>query len=501
LWTQPVDPIGTIAALDFLNQDESDLGVPHAAIRLTGAQRRGYGRGHERIPRAMRAASTAMPARRWSLQARRAAQFAACSALAWGAFRAERAEPPTLHALPQRLLPAPAAGTGRLALSGAAQLAPGLVSVEVIVRRNDTLDAIFRRLKLSLADLAELRSQGTIRPALDRLMPGETLQFQHRDDSLYGLQRDVSLTERLDVRRGSAGGLRADIVARPIERRATLTHGVIQSSLFEDGAAAGLAGPTILELARIFGWDIDFALDLRDGDEFVVHYERIYQDGRFLQDGDILAARFVNQGREHQAVRFRLPDGRARYYTPDGRSMEKAFLRAPLEFRRISSRFSLGRYHPILNRIRAHKGVDYAAPSGTPVRAAGDGTVRYRGWRGGYGNVIELQHGGGITTVYGHLSRFAAAAASGRAVRQGETIGYVGMTGLATGPHLHYEYRLNGQFRNPATVQLPESRPIEPALRGAFLLQTAPYLQALAPALVPPPTVAASMAPSAPASR
>ena len=441
-----------------------------------------------------------MAARRWPLQARHAVQLAACFALAWGAFRAERAEPPAVHTLSQRLLPAPGAATGPLALGGAAPLAPGLASVEVIVRRNDTLDAIFRRLQLSLSDLAELRSQGTIRPALDRLMPGETLRFQHRDGSLYGLQRDISLTERLDVRRASTG-LRADIVARPIERRATLTHGVIQASLFEDGAAAGLGDPTILELARIFGWDIDFVLDLRDGDEFVVHYERIYQDGRFLQDGDILAARFVNQGREHQAVRFRLPDGRTRYFTPDGRSMEKAFLRAPLEFRRISSRFSLGRYHPILNRIRAHKGVDYAAPSGTPVRAAGDGTVRYRGWRGGYGNVIELQHGGGITTVYGHLSRFAAAAASGRAVRQGEIIGYVGMTGLATGPHLHYEYRVNGQFRNPATVQLPEARPIEPELRGAFLLQTAPHLQALAPALVPQPTVAASMAPSAPASR
>jgi murein DD-endopeptidase MepM/ murein hydrolase activator NlpD len=446
-------------------------------------------------------AGGATPARRhWRLLLRRAAQFTACVLLAWGALRSAQDAPPSIGTLPQRLLPPGPGAAGLLAMSGAPQLAPGLASIEVIVRRNDTLDAIFRRLELDLGDLAALRTQASVRPALDRLMPGETLRFQHRDGSLYGLQRELSLTERLEISRAT-DGLRANIVARPIERRATLAHGVIHDSLFEDGAAAGLADPTILELARIFGWDIDFVLDLRDGDEFQVDYERIYQDGRYLQDGAILAARFVNQDRLYEAVRFVAPDGRTRYYTPDGRSMEKAFLRAPLEFRRVSSGFSLGRFHPILNRIRAHKGVDYAAPTGTPVRAAGDGVVRFRGWRGGYGNVIELQHGGSISTVYGHLSRFAAAAASGRTVRQGEIIGFVGMTGLATGPHLHYEYRVNGQFRNPATVKLPEATPIDPALRGAFLQQTAPYLQALAPALVPATEVAASVAPSTPATR
>jgi murein DD-endopeptidase MepM/ murein hydrolase activator NlpD len=431
---------------------------------------------------------------------RRGAQLLACALLAWGAFRDEVQAPPTIVTLPQRLLPAAGDRSALVAMSGAPQLAPGIASIEVIVRRNDTLDAIFRRLELDLADLAALRAQDEVRPALDRLMPGETLRLLHRDGSLYALQRELSLTERLEVRR-AADGLRANIVARPIERRATVARGVIHSSLFEDGAAAGLSDATILELARIFGWDIDFVLDLRDGDEFAVDYERIFQDGHYLQDGDILAARFVNQGREYQAVRFVAPDGRADYYTPDGRSVEKAFLRAPLEFRRVSSGFNLARFHPILNRIRAHKGIDYAAPTGTPVRAAGDGVVRFRGWRGGYGNVIELQHGGAITTVYGHLSRFAAAATTGRAVRQGEIIGYVGMTGLATGPHLHYEYRVNGVFRNPATVQLPEAKPIEPQWRGAFLQQTAPYLQALAPALVPEPEVAASIAASAPATR
>jgi len=426
-------------------------------------------------------------------------QGAACAVLAWGAVDAARDAHEPAQLLTQRLLPPPADHASLMALSGAPQLAPGLATIEVIVRRNDTLDAIFRRLALDLGDLASLRAQRDVRPALDRLIPGETLRFLHHEGSLYGLQRELSLTERLQVSR-APDGLRATIVPRPIERRPTLAHGVIHDSLFVDGDAAGLSDATIMELARVFGWDIDFVLDLREGDEFIVDFERIYQDGRYLQDGDILAARFVNQGRIYEAVRYVAPDGTSRYYTPDGRSMEKAFLRAPLEFRRVSSGFSLARFHPILNRIRAHKGVDYAAPTGTPVRAAGDGTVRFRGWRGGYGNVIELQHGAGITTVYGHLSRFAPTTVVGRPVRQGQVIGYVGMTGLATGPHLHYEYRVNGQFRNPATVHLPEARPIDPALRGDFLAQTAPRLAALEPSLVPEPELA-STASAGPARR
>jgi murein DD-endopeptidase MepM/ murein hydrolase activator NlpD len=469
-------------------------------VTLTAARTCGYGRAHDGEARAMTLMAGPGSRSRWRRRSQRAAQFAACVLLAWGALRTAQDTPQTIGSLPQRLLPPAPDDSGLMAMSAAPQLAPGLASIEVIVRRNDTLDRIFRRLELDLGDLAALRAQDAVRPVLDRLMPGETLRLQHRDGSLYTMQRDLSLTERLEIKR-AAEGLRANIVARPIERRAIVTRGVIRSSLFEDGGAAGLSDPTILELARIFGWDIDFVLDLRDGDEFVVDYERIYQDGRYLQDGEILGARFVNQGRMYEALRYVAPDGKARYYTPDGRSMEKAFLRAPLEFRRVSSGFSLGRYHPILNLIRAHKGIDYAAPTGTPVRAAGDGVVRFRGWRGGYGNVIELQHGGSITTVYGHLSRFAATAGTGRAVRQGEIIGYVGMTGLATGPHLHYEYRVNGQFHNPATVRLPEATPIDPALRNAFLQQTAPTMTALAPALVPTPEVAATTAPSSPATR
>ena len=351
-------------------------------------------------------------------------------------------------------------------------------SIEVIVRRNDTLDAIFRKLALSLTDLANLRAVSGARALIDRLVPGESLRLTHRNGELLALERNLSLTEQLKVTR-AADGFRADVSARPIEARSALAHGVIASSLFDAAQSTGLQDQTVLQLAQIFGWDIDFALDLRPGDEFTVSYQRLYQNGAYLQDGPILAARFTNQGREVRAVRYRAPDGNDRYYSPDGRSMQKAFLRAPLEFRRVSSKFSRARYHPILDLVRAHQGVDYAAPSGTPVRAAGDGRIRFRGVRGGYGNLVEIDHGGGIVTVYGHLSRFAPSARVGARVQQGQTIAYVGMTGLATGPHLHYEYRLNGRYLDPQHVKLPDATPLDASLTADFARQTAPYLAAI----------------------
>ncbi len=195
------------------------------------------------------------------------------------------------------------------------------------------------------------------------------------------------------------------------------------------------------ELAEIFQYDIDFVLDIQSGDRFTVVYEEVFQDGERLRTGNILAAKFINEGREYRAVRYVDDKGHGEYFTPDGRSLRKAFIRAPVQFSRISSRFNPSRRHPVLNTIRAHRGVDYAAPVGTPVRAAGEGRVRFVGRQGGYGNVIELEHGSGVVTVYGHLSRFAAQMRRGQRVELGKVIGYVGKTGLATGPHLHYEYR------------------------------------------------------------
>lgn len=407
--------------------------------------------------------------------------FASCALLGLALAVTDRSPQPASAQPPQR--PAVLAAQN-------ASMAEPFSTIEVIVRRNDTLDAIFRKLALSLADLANLRALSGVRALVDRLVPGEALRLTHRNGELLSLERNVSLTEQLKVTR-AADGFRADVSARPIEARVTVAHGVIDSSLFDAAQSAGMQDQTVMQLAQIFGWDIDFALDLRPGDEFTVSYQRLYQHGEYLQDGPILAARFTNQGREVRAVRYRSPDGTERYYSPDGRSMQKAFLRAPLEFRRISSGFSRARYHPILDLVRAHQGVDYAAPTGTPVRAAGDGRIRFRGVRGGYGNLIEIDHGGGIVTVYGHLSRFAGAARVGARVQQGQTIAYVGMTGLATGPHLHYEYRLNGRYLDPQHVKLPDATPLDASLAADFQRQTAPLLAAI---LLPAPAAPAVVA-------
>jgi murein DD-endopeptidase MepM/ murein hydrolase activator NlpD len=353
-----------------------------------------------------------------------------------------------------------------------------LSSIDVIVSRNDTLDRIFRRLQLSLADLATLRSLPGLKAHLDSLHPGESLHFTHHDSELFGLERRLNDAETLKVVR-TGDALKADVVENPLETRSRTVGGRIDSSLFEAVEAAGAHDLTAVALADIFGWDIDFVLDVRPGDSFVVTYQEIWRDGRYLKDGPVLAASFVNQGREYRAVRYTDPTGATGYYTPDGRSMHRAFLRAPLEFTRVSSGFNSARMHPILHRMRAHHGVDYAAPIGTPVKAAGDGTIRFAGVMGGYGNMVEIQHSRSITTVYGHLSRFAQGTRAGAHVTQGTVIAYVGMTGLATGPHLHYEYRVNGVFKNPQTVALPAAEPINPGWSADFRARTDPLLASL----------------------
>ena len=364
--------------------------------------------------------------------------------------------------------------------------------IEVIVGRNDTLDAIFRRMQLNKSDLAAIRNLPGIRQSLDFLRPGDSIKLTHTDGDIKELTRKVSETQTLDVVRQDSG-FEAKMIDNPVETRVRTARATIDSSLFQAAGAADISDTVALKLANVFAWDIDFVLDIREGDRFTAVYEQVFQDGKYLRDGEVLAAEFVNNGKVYRAVRF-VADGHAGYYTPSGAAMRKAFLRAPLEFTRVSSAFNPHRHHPILNLIRGHMGTDYAAPIGTPVHAAGDGHVSFAGQRGGYGNAIVLTHGANVSTLYGHMSRFARNMHVGTRVQQGEVIGYVGMTGLATGPHLHYEYLTGGVHRNPQTVQLPGAEPLRAQDLQRFREMAAPLLSSLAPPQ--PPTAVAAVAPA-----
>ncbi|HEY2463283.1 MAG TPA: peptidoglycan DD-metalloendopeptidase family protein [Steroidobacteraceae bacterium] len=370
--------------------------------------------------------------------------------------------------------------------------------IEVVVGRNDTLDAIFRRMALNKSDLAAIRSLPGIRQSLDFLRPGDSIKVTHTDGDIKELTRKVSETQTLDVVLKDSG-FEAKMIDNPVETRVRTARATIDSSLFQAAGAAEISDTVALKLANVFAWDIDFVLDIREGDRFTAVYEQIFQDGKYLRDGDVLAAEFVNNGKVYRAVRFVGENGHAGYYTPTGLAMRKAFLRAPVEFTRVSSAFNPHRHHPILNLIRGHMGTDYAAPIGTPVHAAGDGRVSFAGQRGGYGNAIVLTHGANISTLYGHMSRFARNMHVGTRVQQGEVIGYVGMTGLATGPHLHYEYLTGGVHRNPQTVQLPGAEPLRAQDLQRFREMAAPLLADLAPPQPPAAVAAVAVTPSAPA--
>jgi murein DD-endopeptidase MepM/ murein hydrolase activator NlpD len=361
--------------------------------------------------------------------------------------------------------------------------------IEVIVGRNDTLDGIFRRMSLNKADLAAIRNLPGIRQSLDFLKPGDAIRLTHTAGDIKELTRKVSETQTLDVVRQDSGFL-AKMIDNPVEVRVRTASATIDSSLFQAAGTADISDMVALKLANVFAWDIDFVLDIREGDRFTAVYEQIFQGGKYLRDGEVLAAEFVNNGKVYRAVRFVGDNGSAGYYTPAGLAMRKAFLRAPVEFTRVSSAFNPHRHHPILNTIRGHMGTDYAAPTGTPVHAAGDGHVSFAGQKGGYGNALVLAHGSNVSTLYGHMSRFAHNIHAGTRVQQGDVIGYVGMTGLATGPHLHYEYLMNGVHRNPQTVQLPGAEPLHAAALQKFREAAVPLIASLTPQQKPTPVAA-----------
>ncbi len=347
-----------------------------------------------------------------------------------------------------------------------------------IVRAGQTLSDIFRENGLSPTDLHRALDAQKDTTALRRIRPGNEFAFDIDEaGTLRALRFDRDDATRVILKFAPEGVIEI-AHDRAIERRVQVAHGVITSSLFEAGDQAGMSDLMTLKLANAFGYDIDFAQDLRQGDSFSVIYDEIYREGERLRAGDVVAATFINQGKRYTAIRYTNTRGETLFYTEDGRPLRKAFLRTPVEFTRISSKFSAGRMHPILGKMRAHRGVDYAAPTGTPIRAAGDGKITFRGWQNGYGNVVIVQHGGKYTTLYGHMSKFASATV-GQRVSQGQVIGYVGMTGLASGPHLHYEFRLDGKHRDPLTVTLPKEEPLPSTELARFQSRAQPLLARL----------------------
>lgn len=354
---------------------------------------------------------------------------------------------------------------------------PEYETLTLKVKRGDTLDKLFRANDLDLGHLSQIARLEEAGRQFRKIKPGDIFEITHDEGKLVRMYSVLNLTSALQVDRDDSG-FSATIVERPIEIRRRMAHGIIDSSLYESAAGAGLSDKLIMNVAGIFAWDVDFVLDIRSGDNYYVQWEEIWQNGEFVTDGEVIAAEFNNDGRQFQAIRFIDETGRTDYFTPEGDSVRKAFLRSPVDFR-VSSSFNPNRRHPVLKTVRPHRGVDYAAPRGTPIKAAGDGKVIFRGVKSGYGNVVILQHGGNITTLYAHMSRFASSVRAGSRVRQGQTIGYVGATGLVTGAHLHYEYRLNGVHRNPRTVKLPQADPIAAQYRDRFLAQAKPILEEL----------------------
>ncbi|VVP28963.1 Murein DD-endopeptidase MepM [Pseudomonas fluorescens] len=347
---------------------------------------------------------------------------------------------------------------------------------EVVVAKGDTLSTLFEKVGLPAASVHEVLASGKQAKLFGQLKRGQKLEFElNPEGQLVNLHSKVSDLETISLTRNDKGYAFNRITAKPTVRSAYV-HGVINSSLSQSAARAGLSHRMTMDMASVFGYDVDFAQDIRPGDQFDVIYEQKVVNGKAVGTGPILSARFVNRGKIYTAVRYTNKQGNTSYYTADGNSMRKAFIRTPVDFARISSKFSMGRKHPILNKIRAHKGVDYAAPRGTPIKAAGDGKVLLAGRRGGYGNTVIIQHGNTYRTLYGHMQGFAKGVKTGGSVKQGQVIGYIGTTGLSTGPHLHYEFQVNGVHVDPLGQKVAMADPISKAERARFLAQSQPLM-------------------------
>ncbi|HET6726058.1 MAG TPA: peptidoglycan DD-metalloendopeptidase family protein [Gammaproteobacteria bacterium] len=349
----------------------------------------------------------------------------------------------------------------------------------VTVKSGDSLAAIFSRESLSAGQLATIMALGDAVKPLRRIYPGDKLHFTRAPDGAFvSLSLVLADNSRLTIRH-TEEGYEATRTALPVLEQTAYAHGVIKSSLFGAATEAGLSDNMTMRLIHLFSWDIDFANEVRSGDSFTVLYQHTFSARDGAGDGAILAAEFHANGRVYTAIRYTDAGGHTGYYTVDGHNVRKAFLRSPVKYTRVSSRFSLHRMNPVLHYVRPHEGVDLAAPEGTPIHVTADGRIVFRGRKGGYGNAIVVKHFGHYSTLYGHMSRFARGQRVGTRVRQGEVIGYVGHTGIATGPHVHYEFRINGRHVAPLKVKLPPADPIAKKYRQAYTVYAASLLSQL----------------------
>lgn len=337
------------------------------------------------------------------------------------------------------------------------------------VRPDDTLGTLLKRMTIHDEDAIKFLMLSPEAKAMNTmLIPGHHVEIKtNLVGQLLHLEYELD-NENILVAGLTPSGYQVTNEKLILQNHHILKSATIVNSLFGATDDAGIPDQIALQVADIFSGDIDFNEDLKPGDKFNVIYEAYYNAGELMKTGNVLAVEFVNNGKKHQAIHFGDAEGKFAYYTPDGKSLHKSFLRSPVEFTRVSSSFSSGRFHPVLQRIRAHQGVDLAAPTGTRIKAAGDGVVDFIGRQGGYGNVVILKHPNGVSTKYGHMSAFASGLRKGMPVAQSDIIGYVGMTGLATGPHLHYEFLIGGVHHDPLTVALPMSIPIEGKFKKEF---------------------------------
>ena len=343
-----------------------------------------------------------------------------------------------------------------------------------LVKSGENLSIIFEKYKVPLNSTYQIFRKDN-KGQIKNIQPGDRLEFTWAQKTLKEIKiiKDASTTFLINF---LPDEVEIKKIKKNSEKIISFKSGVIDSSFYLTGLKENIPESVIMDLAYIFGWDIDFVFDIREGDRFLLLYETPFIDGVAIENGSILYAEFYNQGEKYTAVRYKGKNKQWDYFNENGNSLEKAFLRAPLNFAYVSSHFNPNRRHPILNKIRAHNGVDYAAKRGTPIRATGEGVIKSIGWKSGYGRTIVIKHGGEITTLYAHMETYNTSLARGSQVIQGQTIGYVGDSGLATAPHLHYEFEVGKNRTDPLKVSLPSAAPLEDRFIEDFKNMTSNYI-------------------------